>query len=141
MWDWLLDHWWVAVLLPYVAFNIYTVKWYREDNDHMGFDIAPQVLMLFAGTWVVLLIFASNSIYRAYALWAHLRHPTNAAIWKGLSIGALAVLFWLLGTFFYIADLALMDYAPGTFERLGSQFVIITTSVWLATFCYKGLKE
>lgn len=59
MWDWLLNHWWVPSLVPYVVFNLYTVKWYRSDNNGVA-TVMDQIVLLLAGTWVVIAVFVAH---------------------------------------------------------------------------------
>ena len=124
MWNWLLEHWWVATIVPYMAFNVFIVwQYYHEEGPFDLRDPATltiHVLFLCAGVWIFVFFFITTVAQRLFD-WVCALPKVRSVGWprvrRWFARTVLWFMFFMLGVVIYALSLMSTGHEPSAFER------------------------
>lgn len=145
---WLLDHWWVANVVPYIAFNVWVLRTFEGEEGR--FSRVARGFYLLLGLWIVL---AAVAWMVLDGITGHVRYVsamkkilTRGSLWRWIGRIALAVLSLAgIGLTLLAANVlviaVVIDWQPDRRVLLWSNVMVIGFAVGFVALYYRYKRE
>lgn len=146
MWNWLLDNWWAATALPYLAFNAVVMWVYcRDTGDRFDPRVPADWVMWTLGMVGALVAIVAVLAYciaeRIVEMIRGAQRPTWSRVRRWLVSQFIYLLFFCFGAMLYGFSLAITDYAPGPFEAKAMLLLILIGAAFGTRWLEKEIRH